>query len=315
VISGAFLGYRPPAGGGGPPPPTIIAAPAYLPVNAYKKAQDQAAATAAFVVNPDGTWTSSGDSYTPESGLWFQQVTAGAGNAYDVRITVTLNSGTAATVTNAAANWIQLNAARTLSVYLQTVVVGVFNATYTIKVEMRPTGGGATVSTKTFTLKVDVEAYAATSTDTGGGAGCPLVESVIPGGRTMGDVRTGDLLLICDPNTGEESFSKVTRVARAFQPCVRLHLANGVTMSCSTSGPIATDSGTRLALHAEGLQARSRIDGLRQDSEVVRVEDIGTREVVEIEIGENTVDGRRFFWVGDAEGKYGLHHNRKFEGL
>jgi hypothetical protein len=306
----------------GPPPGAIIAAPAYDQRNAYVTGVSQAIANAAFTLNPDGTFTSTGDNYTAESGQWFNPITVGAGAAYDVRITLTKVGTAVPTFTNPAVGWVQLNVARTLTAVLATYAVGDFLADYSVKVEMRPTGGGATVSTGTFTLKMRVVATAPPTSDPdpsdGGdtsGAGCPTVDSVVPGGRLVGDLRVGDELLIADPNTGEEFFSKVTRASRSMQPCVRLHYANGVRVSCSTTGPIGTNVGKVLAMACEGVLARTRVGPDRIDSIIERVEDIGVREVVELEVGVVAEDRHRYFYVGDVDKAFGLHHNRKFEGM
>lgn len=284
----------PPAGG-------IIASPAYLPLNSFSSGTTSASGTATFQINPNGTWNTTGTNYTAESGTWFDPITVGAGNAYEVRITPIFVSGNTSTITNAASNWVALSAARQIQLTTQRFNDGTTVSTYDIKVEIRLTGG-AIVSTGTF--RFTGTAVVSASGGGGGGGGCPTIDCVMPDGRRAGDIHVGDKLLLCDPETGEESWQEVTYAETKLQPCVELITANHVRLPCSLTAPIATDKGFVLAPDTLGHSIWTKVGGVKQLSEVVEIRDMGMRNTRHITVNDKA------FWVGQVAGRYALHHNK-----
>lgn len=141
----------------------------------------------------------------------------------------------------------------------------------------------------------------------GGGAGsCPSVDAwVVERGRGLilaGDVCAGDWLLLCDPDDGQESWGEVTHSVRARVPGVRIVTDSLAALSCSTTAPIPTDHGYRLAPDTYGCRVRIRA---RPAERVVDIVSLGEIDVQEITVGD------RCFWVGDSPAALLLHHNVK----
>lgn len=288
------------AGAGG-----IVAAPAYLPRLAYKAGSSSAAANAAFTVNPDGTWSSTGTGYTAESGSWYLPTTVGAGAAYEVRITPTLASGGGAVVTNAASGWIAASAARLLQVAMNRYTNGKSAATYNVLVEFRLSGGGATVSSGSFTLTIEAEVGSS------GGGGCPTIDMVMADGTRAEFVNAGDIHLVCDPETGEEVMAEVEAADTREMPCVELVTRDGARFKCSTTAPMATGQGEVKAPDMLGCAAHLKVSGTQYWSDVVEVNDIGMQLVRYIVMKPVRHANDRYFWVGGPDGTLWLHHNAK----
>lgn len=295
LLHGRLLGAAQPAG--------VVAAPAYLPLNAYKAGfgSGSASAAATFTINPNGTWASSGTSYANESGNWYLPTTADAGSAYEVRFTLTLLSGSGAVITNQASDWAALSSARQLQAVLNRYTNGTSSVRYSVKVEIRLTGG-VIVSTGTFQLGIDVDVSVG-----GGGSGCPTLDMVLPDGRTAAQVNVGDWLLLVNPETGDEELGEVTLAETKLQPCVELVAANGARFKCSTSAPMATTAGDVKAPDLLGCFARIKTGSAVTWGEVVEVTDIGEQLVRHITVGN------RHFWIGGSDGTLWAHHNAKQE--
>lgn len=126
----------------------LIASPAYQSISASATAQGSAQAVATFTINPDGSWSGSGTGQAIKSGLWFDPQAAGAGSAYEVRITP---SGSGGSVSNPASGWVALSSARSLSITSQRFEYGTTSASYSVTVEIRASSGGAVLSSGSFT--------------------------------------------------------------------------------------------------------------------------------------------------------------------
>ena len=286
MIPGLLHGRRlsaPPAGG-------VIAAPAYQDLLAYDNGSSSAAATARFNVNPDGTWTSSGNSYPDKSGSWYSPITADAGDDYEVRITLTKTGGVTGIVTNEASGWVALSQARTATVKSQRFTGGSTIAYYTAKVEIRPAGGGAVVSTGTFPITVTAQVQS--SSGGGGGGGCPALEMWVGHGLTAGDVAIGqkiDGVTEDAPETIVRLPVLADQVSR--QPCYRIMTASGAACILSDSTPFTLrDGSTRYAGQMLGEQVlRETDDGGLVWEEVVACYPVGERDVVKISVGGHSL--------------------------
>ncbi len=115
-------------------------------------------------------------------------------------------------------------------------------------------------------------------------------------GKRAGDIRAGDVLRIADPDTLEAGTAPVLFAEPATMPGVRITTETGRTLTCSTSAPIATDSGLVRAKHL--LNYDALIEG-GEHERVVSVERLGDIRVQHIYLGE------KCFWVNGF-----LHHNK-----
>lgn len=290
----------------------IVAAPAYLPRRAFASGSSSAAAAATFTINPDGTWTSTGASYTDESGSYYLPTTVGAGVAYEVRVTPTLLGGGGAVISNSAANWAAASVQQTLDVVIQRFTSGASIATYSVLVEFRPAGGGAIVSSGSFNLDVEADVTA-----DGGGGGCPTLDMILPDGRTAGQVEVGDCIQLFNPDTGEEMDGEVVHAETELQPCVETIASNGARFRCSITAPMATTAGEVKAPDLRGYRAKLKVDGVNTALPVVDVRTIGDQLVRHITVrvrGRETVWSDRYFWIGGGDGTFWGHHNAKNQG-
>lgn len=216
----------------------IIAAPAYQPVAASAAGGTSSTAVATFTVNADGTWGSTGTGSSANSGLWYSPAVAGAGNAYQVRFTLTPVSGSGGAITNAAGAWIDSSASRTLQLSLSRYVVGTSTVSYTVLVEFRLIGG-ATVSSASFLLS------ASATVGGGGGGGCPAASMWVRDGKAASELRIGtriDGVRAADP----ESLVRLSVMGanRSWQPCYRIVTESGAACILSESTPFTLRDGS-----------------------------------------------------------------------
>jgi hypothetical protein len=145
--------------------------------------------------------------------------------------------------------------------------------------------------------------------DDGGGGGCVSVDSLLPDGRTAGEVTVGSLMQLADERTLEAHIGEVSYSQRKLVPGYRIVTQSGVSLKCSDTAPIPTPDGLVLAPDLLGKQVpvRRDIDGKLvvgwERVEVVAA--IGMIEVQHITVGD------RCFWAGERAGAYILHHNLK----
>lgn len=144
----------------------------------------------------------------------------------------------------------------------------------------------------------------------GGGTGgnCVSVDAYVIGRNgtlRAGDVIVGDELLLCNPETGEESWGVVGYSERIHADGVRM-ASDDVSLTCSTTAPIPTDTGYRLAPETLGSTVPSRdAGGVFGRVVVIQVVDVGKIDAQHITVGD------RCFWAGDDGVRFFLHHNLK----
>ena len=131
----------------------------------------------------------------------------------------------------------------------------------------------------------------------GGGGGCVAIETVI-NGRRADSYKAGDTITVCDPETFEETEATILYSQTKEMPCVLIETDTGRQLICSTSAPIATDSGQIRAPHLLHYAIPIK-DGAIDYERIVKVKKLGLRRVQHIDIGG------KCFW---ADGF--LHHNK-----
>ncbi|MBD9376201.1 hypothetical protein [Pseudoxanthomonas sp. PXM04] len=161
----------------------------------------------------------------------------------------------------------------------------------------------------------------------GGGPPCVVEESHLPCGRRAGEVRRHSLMHLINPFTFERRTGRVSQAERKRTDCVRVQLANGVWLDCSTSAPLPTrERGLMLApdvlghhlpsarlrwrwltLLPAGWMVRHRWLWIDEFSRVVGVTHVGAKVVIHITV-ENAC-----FLAGGRRGAYMAHHNIKMD--
>lgn len=147
----------------------------------------------------------------------------------------------------------------------------------------------------------------------GSNGGCVSVASVMPDGRTAGDIRVADTMALGDQETMESSAGIVTYSQLKQAPGFRITTETGVSLVCSDTAPIpAKDRGLLTPQHLLGERVAVRWDENGESKAgwetVVKVEAIGVIHVQHITVGD------RCFWAGEKSGAYILHHNVKNAG-
>ncbi len=140
----------------------------------------------------------------------------------------------------------------------------------------------------------------------GGGGWCPHVDAWVltrRGPIRAGEVAEGEYLLLCDPDTGIETWGLVSYSRRKRCAGVRLRAA-GASLTCSRTAPIPTDQGYRNAPDTLGLHVPTRRGAAFATPVVEAVEDVGLIDVQHITVGN------RCYWVGDNGDTFFLHHNK-----
>lgn len=136
----------------------------------------------------------------------------------------------------------------------------------------------------------------------GRGGGCVMVDSLMPDGRTAGEVQVGDVLSMADPMTLEPMAAAVTYSEPVMQPCAEIITEGGARLRCSLSAPIPTPDGLRSPNDLGGRLVAVLRDGEAVWERVARIRGIGPRMVQHISVEDGC------FWAGDAD--FILHHNK-----
>jgi hypothetical protein len=115
---------------------------------------------------------------------------------------------------------------------------------------------------------------------------CPAVDMFIREGLLAGDVIDGEKILSKRPDE-ILALHPAKIVGKNFQPCVRLVAANGAAIVVSDSTPVETDDkgSWKFAGSMIGQPIASLIEGQRVWTEVISVEDVGSKEVIRISLG------------------------------
>lgn len=162
---------------------------------------------------------------------------------------------------------------------------------------------------KLFVGEVTVVFPSSGSGSGGGSNPCVSVDAFVVGRRgpmRAGDVRVGEMLLLCDPVTLEDCWGTVTYSQRKPAPGVRIKTGLA-SLTCSTSAPIPTRGRFVAAPDIQGLPVLvrdHRTDGL-EEAIVSDVAHVGVIDVQHITVGD------RCFWASDDGQHYILHHNIK----
>jgi hypothetical protein len=153
------------------------------------------------------------------------------------------------------------------------------------------------------------------TTGTGGGTGggaCVVREAWVRRKTATGyeDVQAGsivvgDYLRIMNPTTGAKRWGCVSYSEPKLAECVTFVTDDGVDLSCSTTAPIGTTSGTVLAPDLRGLRLPADDHGALTRSDVTDVQPIGEQWVQHITCEDD------FFLAGNQRGRYVAHHNMK----
>ncbi|WP_205956152.1 hypothetical protein [Pseudoxanthomonas winnipegensis] len=163
-------------------------------------------------------------------------------------------------------------------------------------------GASAGTGSGTGSLPSDVDDRYGNSS----GPRCPHVAAwVIERRRGLiraGDVVVGDLLLLADPASLDETWGQVTYSELAQVLGVRIGTADGKTLTCSETAPIPVDGGYLAAPDTLGRDVPVRGRGL---CKVTQADGLGLILVQHITVGN------RCFWVGDQPDGLFLHHNMK----
>lgn len=142
-----------------------------------------------------------------------------------------------------------------------------------------------------------------------GGPGCVTTDSIIFAAGVAGDVKIGDYLTVISAINYEHGLGLVSQAERKFAECVRITSESGVSLSCSTSAPIADCHGAQiLAPDLLGVTVLIDDNGIIKHEKIVSVENIGLQEIIHITCENN------FFLAGSETGRYFLHHNQKNTG-
>lgn len=216
----------------------IIAAPAYQPVSAFRQGASSATAVASFTVHPDGTWSSTGTGDPDRSGVWYEPPAPGVGDAYQVRYTVSLVSGSGGALTNPASGWMAGTDPRTLQLSLSRYERGSSSITYQVLVERRPAIGGAVVSSASFQVTCSVQVGLS------GGGGCPAAGMWLRSGFQAADVRIGSKIDGVRASAPEAKVRlEVMSAQRSWQDCVRIVTVSGAACVLSYHTPFTLRSG------------------------------------------------------------------------
>ena len=102
----------------------------------------------------------------------------------------------------------------------------------------------------------------------------------------------------------ENTVGTIEKVHTRPEPCVRLVTESGISLVCSHSAPIMTESKDYLdAPETLGARVAVMSNDEARFEEVTEVVDMGILEVRPISAGNQN------FWAGEKDGEYILHHN------
>jgi hypothetical protein len=156
--------------------------------------------------------------------------------------------------------------------------------------------------------------FPSSGTGGGGGGGACVVREAWVRRKTAtgyedvqaGSIVVGDYLRIMNPATGAKRWGRVSYSEPKLTECIRFATADGVDLSCSTTAPIGTTTGTALAPDLLGLRLPADDHGALTRSDVNDVKPIGEQWVQHITCEDD------FFLAGNQRGRYVAHHNMKF---
>ncbi len=143
----------------------------------------------------------------------------------------------------------------------------------------------------------------------GGGGTCVHIASLLPDGRTAGEVAVGEAMLLADEKTLHPGVGVVSYSEKKLAKGYRIEAEGGFSLLCSDTAPIPTPQGLVLAPDLVGHYVAVRKDEAGSSlvgwSKVTAVIAVGDIEVQHITVGD------KCFWAGDRPGLFILHHNRK----
>jgi hypothetical protein len=121
--------------------------------------------------------------------------------------------------------------------------------------------------------------------------------------RQAYQLQAGFKLWLGEGSTLETSLGTVKAALVEKQPCVRVMTTEGTSLVCSYSAPLATLRGVVHAPDVLGEKVAVYKDNVTYWETVESVEEVGDKFVAVIDAHNN------FFWAGEQEGAYILHHN------
>lgn len=141
----------------------------------------------------------------------------------------------------------------------------------------------------------------------GGGGACVAASAFEPLGSRFADLHVGDPLLLADEFSLVGDVGAIRTIASVERECVRLTTANGASLTCSLTAPIAVEG--RGCVAVGSLVVGDKLGTLTPSgsawSELVAIEPAGPQLVRPLYVED------RAFWAGDTLGRYILHHNAK----
>lgn len=171
-------------------------------------------------------------------------------------------------------------------------------------------GGGQVIERAvTFTNEIRWNAWnwtGGSGSGSGGGGGCVDAQSWVTPTLQAGYTQAGDMLMGMTP---EMEFMDLTLTScrRERQPSVRLWMESGATLITSTSTPLTLDTGKCISI-AEVEEGKTRLPVKHYSADprwerIVRVEDVGVREVMVICVGGQN------YAAGEQNGHFVYTHN------
>lgn len=141
----------------------------------------------------------------------------------------------------------------------------------------------------------------------GGGGGCVHIDSYLPmvteTQRQAWQMLPGSAIMLSSEDL-ENSIGTIEKVHTRPEPCVRIVTESGISLVCSHSAPIMTESKDYLnAPETLGARVAVMSNDEARFEEVTEVVDMGVLEVRPITAGNQN------FWAGEKDGEYILHHN------
>ena len=141
----------------------------------------------------------------------------------------------------------------------------------------------------------------------GGGGGCVQYASLLPDGRTAGEMVIGSEMVLAHEQTLEAGTGVVRFSQRRTFPGFRITTESGITLVCSETAPIPTPNGLVRPPELLGLHVAVRRDEggsfMTGWEKVTRVDPVGAIDVQQIDVGD------RCFWAGEHANAFILHHN------
>jgi len=283
--------------------PGIIASPVYQPINAYAVGFVQSVSEGILRIGTDGSWLGFGTGYSPVGGQWYDLVTPGLGDGYELRLTTINVGGSGAVIENTAGDWRPLTAERQVKITASRYTSGSSTASYNIIIEIRAVGGTAVLSSGSLRMTVTAEVQA---NDGGGGPlpNCVATDMLLEPNLVAGDVQLGYRIECPDFDTESVVLLEVRNNTISPQPCWRIVTESGAAVVASDSTPMPLRGGGEAKLpemlDREVLVADER--GLTWER-VIECRPVGVRDVVFINVGDNC------YFAGEDAGKRIATHN------